>query len=73
MTKGPVVTTTTRSVPYRRLRIAAGTVLALTFVLALAGIYSDGPLSGAGVWPFLAALAATVALTAVTINAYRRR
>lgn len=67
------MTTTPRSVPYRRLRIAAATVLALTFVLALAGIYGDGPLSGPGVWPFLAALAATVALTAVTISAYRRR
>lgn len=65
--------TTTPSVPYRRLRIAAGTVLALTFVLALVGIYGEGPLSGVGVWPFLAALTATVAVTAVTTSTYRRR
>jgi hypothetical protein len=65
--------TTTKPVPYRRLRVAAGIVLSLTFVLALASVYGGGILSGVGVWPFLAALAATVAVTAVTISANSRR
>jgi hypothetical protein len=67
------VSTSTQPVPYRRLRVAAGIVLALTFVLALVSIYGGGVLSRVGVWPFLAALAASVAVTAVTISAYRRR
>lgn len=46
--------------------------LALTFILALVSLCGVGFLSGVGIWPFLAVLAVSVAVTALTISASRR-
>lgn len=66
------MSTTTQPGPYRRLRIAAGIALAVTFILALVGAYSDGPLAGFSGFPFLSVLLLSVALVAFTLRARRR-
>lgn len=58
--------------PYRRLRIAMGIALVVTFVMTVVGTITDGRLASLGFWLLLTAAALALVLAAATISASRR-